>query len=122
MPTLGPSLSSSRATHQPPGPANKSITVTTNVVTVTSTVHRAMGGPVFPGFPTMVGEQGPELAYSGSQNLNIAPLSSAAPRPVTVHNQFIVDAPGGTISRQSQMQTAAAAARTIGQANRRNNQ
>ena len=40
---------------------------------------------------------------------------------VAVHNHFTVQAPGGVISRQSQMQTAAAAARSLGQANRRNN-
>jgi hypothetical protein len=43
------------------GLQSKTITVTTNVVTVTSTVHRAAGGPVFPGVPTVVGEAGREM-------------------------------------------------------------
>lgn len=43
------------------GLQSKTVTVTTNVVTVTSTVHRAMGGPVFPGVPTVVGEAGREM-------------------------------------------------------------
>ena len=40
---------------------SKSITLTTNMVTVTSTVHRQHGGPVWPGIPAVVGEAGPEL-------------------------------------------------------------
>ena len=81
----------------------------------------ADGGTIPLGKMGLVGEEGPELAYAGSQNLNIAPISSASAKPITVHNQFMIEAPGGTISRQSQMQTAAAAARSLSQANRRNN-
>jgi hypothetical protein len=65
---------------------SKTITLTTNVVTVTSTVHRAMGGPVFPGFPTMVGEQGPEMYVPNTAGYIIpAPqarqMTQAAPAP-----------------------------------------
>lgn len=55
--------------------------------------------------------------------------TSAAVRPVTsaplsgmnVSQQFLIDAPNGTVSRQTQQQIAAAAAKGIAQANRRNN-
>jgi hypothetical protein len=80
----------------------------------------ASGGTLGAGGVGLVGESGPELVYSGSQNMNIVPAGQS--RPVSVTNHFTVQAPGGTISRQSQMQTAAAAARSIGQANHRNNQ
>jgi hypothetical protein len=40
---------------------SKTVTLTTNMVTVTSTVHRQHGGPVFPGVPYTVGEAGEEL-------------------------------------------------------------
>jgi hypothetical protein len=38
-----------------------SVTITTNMVTTTSTIHRQHGGPVFPGVPYTVGEAGREL-------------------------------------------------------------
>jgi hypothetical protein len=68
----------------------------------------------------MVGERGKELVYSGAQNMNVVPAGGG--KQVSVTNHFSVQAPGGTISRASQMQTAAAAARSLAQANRRNNQ
>lgn len=80
----------------------------------------AGGGTIPSGQVGLVGEEGPELAYSGSQDMNIVPMKAGG--GVSVTNHFIIQAPSGQISRQSQMQTAAAAARSIGQANRRNNQ
>jgi len=80
----------------------------------------ASGGTLDAGKVGLVGEAGPELVYSGSQNMNVIPAGGAGKQQhITQH--FIIQAPGGTISRQSQMQTAAAAARSLAQANRRNN-
>jgi hypothetical protein len=53
--------------------------------------------------------------------MQVVPSASTQSKNVSVTNHFTVEAPGGTISRQSQMQMAAAAARSIGQANHRNN-
>jgi hypothetical protein len=80
----------------------------------------AGGGTIPAGKMGLVGEDGPELAYSGAANMNIVPMGSGK-APIHLTNHFIVSAPGGTISRQSQSQIAAAAARSIGQANHRNN-
>jgi hypothetical protein len=80
----------------------------------------AAGGTIGSGKYGVVGENGPELAYAGSKDLHIQPMSSAKQAP-SITNHFVIAAPGGTISRASQMQTAAAAARSISQANRRNN-
>ena len=81
----------------------------------------AAGGTIPAGKVGLVGENGPELAYSGGQNMNIVPMSGGGSKPMTVNQHFIIQSPGGTISRQSQMQTAAAAARSLQQASRRNN-
>jgi len=78
----------------------------------------AGGGTIPAGKVGLVGEDGPELAYSGAANMNIVPMGSGK-APVNVTNHFIIQAPGGTISRQSQAQTAAAAGRSIGNANQR---
>jgi hypothetical protein len=45
---------------------SKTITVTTNMVTVSSTVHRQHGGPVLAGMPYMTGEAGRELFVPAS--------------------------------------------------------
>jgi hypothetical protein len=81
----------------------------------------AGGGTLGAGKVGLVGEAGPELVYSGSQNMNVIPSAGLGGKQVSVTNHFIIQAPGGTISRASQMQTAAAAARSLSQANRRNN-
>ncbi len=80
----------------------------------------AGGGTIGKGKFGLVGENGPELAYAGdSNNMQIIPANSG--KNVSVNNSFIVQAQGGRISRPSQMQTAAAAARSLQQASRRNN-
>lgn len=79
----------------------------------------ASGGTLGAGKWGLVGEAGPELVYSGAQNMNVVPAGQGKQTSVT--NHFVIQAPGGTISRASQMQTAAAAARSLEQANRRNN-
>ena len=81
----------------------------------------AEGGTIPSGKVGIVGENGPEYAYSGAADMQVVPSASTQSKNVSVTNHFTVEAPGGTISRQSQMQMAAAAARSIGQANHRNN-
>jgi len=103
--------------------ANASIATTggpDDILASLSASGYASGGTIPSGQVGLVGEEGPELAYSGSQDMNIVPMKAGG--GVSVTNHFIIQAPSGQISRQSQMQTAAAAARSIGQANRRNNQ
>ncbi len=80
----------------------------------------AAGGTIGKGKFGLVGENGPELAYAGDSN-NMQIIPSGASKQIHVSNQFIVQAQGGRISRPSQMQTAAAAARSLQQASRRNN-
>ena len=77
------------------------------------------GGTIPSGKIGIVGENGPELAYSGSKDMQILPKSSSEGRGVNIVNHFTIHSPNGTISRASQMQVAAAAARTLGQANQR---
>jgi hypothetical protein len=79
----------------------------------------AGGGTIPSGKFGVVGENGPELAYSGAANMNIVPASSS--KAINVTNNFTSSTPGGQISRPSQMQQAAAAARSLQQASRRNN-
>jgi hypothetical protein len=80
----------------------------------------AGGGTIPAGGMALVGENGPELAYAGAKDTQIVP-NGAFGNGSNITNNFTVQAPGGTISRSSQMQTAAAAARALSQANMRNN-
>lgn len=79
----------------------------------------ATGGTLGRGNLGIVGENGPELAYSGSKDLHISPMGGGK-RGVSQTNNFTVQAPGGTITRQSQTQMAAEAARQASIAARRN--
>jgi hypothetical protein len=79
----------------------------------------ASGGTIPSGKFGVVGENGPELAYSGAANMNIVPPGGS--KPISVTNNFTAATVGGQISRPSQMQQAAAAARSLQQASRRNN-
>ena len=79
---------------------------------------RATGGPVSPGRPYMVGEQGPELFVPTSAG-NIAAAGSAAPRDVRV--AISINAPAGAEPRslaQSSRQVARAVSRALAQADR----
>ncbi len=80
---------------------------------------RATGGPVSPGRPYMVGEQGPELFVPGAAG-SIAPAASgAAPRAVNV--SISVAAPVGTEPQalaRSSRQVARAVSRALAQAER----
>ena len=80
----------------------------------------ATGGTIPSGSMGVVGEKGPELAYAGAKDLNIIPNGGGG-KPISITNNFTSAAPGGQISRPSQMQQAAAAARSLQQASRRNN-
>lgn len=79
----------------------------------------ATGGTIPAGKMGIVGENQPELAYAGSQDLHIQPISKNAGVHQTLN--FHITAPGGTISRQSQTQTAAEVGRQVSIASRRNN-
>ncbi len=82
----------------------------------------AGGGTIPAGQFGIVGDGGgPELAYSGSRDMQIIPNGAIGGKHISVTNHFTVQGSGGTISRQSQMQVAAAAARSLQQASRRNN-
>jgi hypothetical protein len=82
----------------------------------------AGGGTIGAGDMAIVGEKGPELAYSGAKDLNIIPNGGlGGGKPISVTNNFTSQTVGGQISRPSQMQQAAAAARSLQQASRRNN-
>jgi phage-related minor tail protein len=79
---------------------------------------RATGGPVSPGRPYMVGEQGPELFVPTSAG-SIATASSAPTRDVRV--AISISAPTGTEPRalaQSSRQVARAVSRALAQADR----
>ena len=80
----------------------------------------ATGGTLGSGSMGIVGEDGPELVYSGAKDMQVIPGAAAA-RTTNVTNHFTVQSANGQISRASQSQTAAAAARALGAANRRNN-
>lgn len=80
----------------------------------------AAGGTIPAGQMRLVGENGPELAYSGGKDMQIQPVSAGG-KHLSVTNHFTVQSQNGTISRQSQMQMAAEAARQLSVASRRNN-
>jgi hypothetical protein len=80
----------------------------------------ADGGTLRAGQWGIVGERGPELAYGGRTGMTIQPTESTG-GSVTVQNHFAIQAPNGTISRATELQIAAAAARGAARANQRNN-
>lgn len=79
----------------------------------------ASGGTMGAGSVRVVGENGPELAFSGPRPMSIVPGGKGHTTNVT--NHFIVQSTNGTISRQSQTQLASLAARSLGAASQRNN-
>lgn len=82
----------------------------------------ADGGTIPAGHWGTVGERGMELAYAGSRDLNIVPMSKDGGGGSTVIQQhFHIQAPNGSVSRQTQTQIGAAAARSLAMSNRRNN-
>jgi hypothetical protein len=79
----------------------------------------ATGGTLGRGNYGIVGENGPELAYAGSKDMHISPMGGTKGGQ-SITNNFSVQAPGGTITRQSQTQAAAEMARQASIAARRN--
>ena len=110
------------------GGSSPAIASTANAATGQSMDSLIASLPAFAGGGTLdanslgiVGEDGPELIHSGARDLQVIPNGAGMGNKTQVTNQFTISAPGGTISRQSQMQTAAAAARSLSTASRRNN-
>lgn len=81
----------------------------------------ADGGTLGAGKMGIVGERGIEVAYSGAKDMHIIPNHALGGKSLNVTNHFTVQSQNGTISRQSQMQMAAEAARQLSMASRRNN-
>lgn len=85
----------------------------------------ADGGYIRPGRLAIVGERGPEIAFGGSTGLAIGALSASPSARgsggMVVNNHFTVHAPTGSVSRATEMQIAAAAARGAARASARNN-
>lgn len=80
----------------------------------------ASGGTLGSGKWGVVGEKGPELAYSGSKDMHVIP-NGAGGKPMSVVNNFTMQSQTGTISRRSQTQQAGTIARTLAMASARNN-
>lgn len=76
----------------------------------------ANGGPVSPGKAYVVGEKGPEVFMPNSAG-TIIPNGAG----MSVTNYFTINAPQGTVSKATQMQVGAAAARGAARASGRNN-
>lgn len=76
----------------------------------------AKGGYIRPGTWGMTGEEGPEPIFGGRTGITVVPHSSG----MSVTNHFTISAPQGTVSRATQQQIAAAAARGISAASARN--
>jgi tape measure domain-containing protein len=74
----------------------------------------ADGGTIRPGHFGVVGERGPELAFAGTQPMQIAPMGGGSPINVSMH----ITTPGAQGFRQSQGQIAAEMARSIERAKR----
>lgn len=81
---------------------------------------RAGGGPAFANWIHPVNEIEPEY-FRSSVGGDIIPLSKMPGAGMTVHQHFSISAPQGRVSRQTEQQIAAAAARGIQDASRRNN-
>lgn len=81
----------------------------------------ATGGVLASGKMGIVGENGPELITGQAGGTNVIPNGQGIGGGLNVTNHFIIQSQNGQISRQSQTQVAAAAARALGAANQRNN-
>jgi hypothetical protein len=82
---------------------------------------KATGGPVTAGMMYRVNEREPEY-FKPNVGGKVIPLSKMPNTGgVNVVNNFNIQAPQGTVSRQTQMQVAASAAKSLQSANRKNN-
>lgn len=80
---------------------------------------RAAGGSVMAGNSYLVGEKGPEL-FTADTSGSITPNHELG-SGMAVTNNFVIQAPQGMVSKQTQLQIAASAARGLRTADRRNN-
>lgn len=94
------------------------ITVTAQKIPIAG--GRAHGGPVLAGKAYMVGEQGKAERFVPQVNGRIEPAAQTAVG-MNVNQTFSIAAPAGTVSRRTEQQIAAAAARGLMQASKRNN-
>ena len=81
---------------------------------------RATGGPVTGSMPYIVGERGPELFVPDTSG-KVVPNHAMGGGAMNVVQNFTIQAPNGSVSRASQAQIAAAAARGLRTADARNN-
>lgn len=80
----------------------------------------ASGGRVHAGHSYIVGDQGKAERFVPLAAGTIEPIAAGA-GGMNVSQNFTIQAPTGTVSRRTEQQIAAAAARGLAQANRRNN-
>ena len=78
---------------------------------------KANGGPVSAGKSFLVGEKGPEL-FTPRSNGNITPNDKMG--GMSIINNFTIQAPNGTVSRESQSQIAASVGLAVNRATLRN--
>lgn len=79
----------------------------------------ADGGIIPSGTIGLVGERGPELVMGAPGGTNVIPNGQGVGGDIHVTNHFVIQSQNGMISKQSQSQVAAAAARSLGQVNAR---
>lgn len=82
---------------------------------------KADGGPVNAGSAYRINERDSNSEYFIPSTNGMVASASDIGGGVTVHQQFILQAPQGTVSRQTQLQLGAQASRGLGEASRRNN-
>lgn len=94
----------------------------TDTSALASTIPAFADGGILPsGKLGLVGDAGPELVVGAAGGSKVIPNGDLGGSSLTVHNNFVIQSQNGQISRQSQTQVAAAAARSLAQANMRNN-
>lgn len=79
----------------------------------------ATGGVLASGQMGIVGENGPELITGQAGGTNVIPNGKGMGGDTHINNHFVIQAANGQISKQSQSQVAAAAARSLQQVNSR---
>jgi hypothetical protein len=82
--------------------------------------RRGSGGGVNSDQPYLVGEYGPEVMVPATSG-TVVPNDAIQGKTISVTNNFQISAPTGTVSRATQSQIAANAARAVQMANHRNN-
>jgi hypothetical protein len=83
--------------------------------------HFASGGYLGPGQWGIAGENGAERIYGGRTGVTVRPAEKQGGGMTSVTNHFVIQAPQGSVSRATQQQIAAAAAKGVAIAGARNN-